>query len=231
MALRKNGNQPPTLDQLQAQRQDLAGRLAAVGGQLQRLDPVNDWELASRALGEQQALTMALSALAERIAAQEVAERDQVRQERDAAQQERAAAARARMDETARAYLDALAGLPVANLAAAQHELAAVGGWPSPAAMLAIYAARDIDGAFQQLRSVAPTWLGLPAEDKHARALAEAQDALKRAEQRLANLRKAQNAQRYDADGPTVRLDRVEDATVEVDICRRRLAELQEVQP
>ena len=226
MALRKNGKTPATADELTAQRQDLAGRLAAVGGQLARLDPVNDWELCSRALGEQTALERALSALDERIEAARLAERHANREAQDAERAARAVAARDAMDAAARAYVDALQALPVAELAAAHHELAQVGGWPSPAALVALHATRDVDGVFVWLRTLAPTWLGLPTPDKRALALAEAETALKRAKDRLAAGRKLLNEQRNDAVGPTITTDRMAELVAGVDIAQRRLAEL-----
>lgn len=225
---KRNGNTPPTLADLQAQRGELAARLGATNGQLARLDPVNDWELCSRALGEQQALERALSTLDERMGAMALAERTAQRDALEAARSEQAAAARARMDEAARAYVDALLALPLAELAQARHELAAVAGWPSPAAGVALDIAAHIDRTWPRLRMVAPSWLGLPERDVRAEQIAEARAALERAEQRLDDLRKAFVKQRYDAEGAVhVPYERVESAELDVQSCRRRLAEVE----
>jgi hypothetical protein len=224
---KRNGNTPPTLAELQAQRGELAARLGATNGQLARLDPVNDWELCSRALGEQQALERALGALDERIEAMALAEQTAQRDALDVARSERAAAARARMDETARAYVDGLLALPLAEVAQARQELAAVAGWPSSAAGVPLDIARYIDGSLQRLRMIAPTWLGLPERDVRAEQIAEAQDALKRATARLAELQALFNKQRYDAAGSApVSYERLESATLDVESCKRRLAEV-----
>lgn len=226
---KKNGNQP-TLAELQAQRQDLAGRLGAIDGQLARLDPVASWELVSRALAEQSALTMAVAALDERIAAAELAERAANREAQEQARSERAVAARSAMDDAARRYVDAVLALPAADLAQAQHELGAVGGFPSGAAGVALELANRIDATLPRLRLIAPGWLGLPVPDKHAQLVAEARAALERAERRLAELRKLQAGRRYIDAGAEpihgVTKERLDDAQLVVDNCRQRLAAL-----
>jgi hypothetical protein len=87
--------------------------------------------------------------------------------------------------------------------------------------------ARYIDGSLQRLRMIAPTWLGLPERDVRAEQIAEAQDALKRATARLAELQALFNKQRYDAAGSApVSYERLESATLDVESCKRRLAEV-----
>jgi hypothetical protein len=222
MALRKNGNQPPTLDQLRSQHSELTSRAGAVAGQLARLDPVNDWELASRALAEQAALERAVVALELRIEAAQIAERAAGAEAQDAERAARAVAAQARLDAAAKAYLDALAGLPAAELAAAQLELGAVGGWASSPALLAIHAARDVDGVFQRLRFVAPTWCGLPEPEPAAVvAVKEARAAVKRAEQRLDDLRAMKRQVKHGAAQPDDSM--LVQAAGAVLACRRRL--------
>ena len=228
MALLKKSNQPGGVAELQAQHKELSSRAGAVAGQLARLDPVNDWELASRALAEQSALERALGALAERIEAAQIAERAAGREAQDAAQAARAVAARARLDAAARAYGDALQRLPLAELDAAKRELGAVAGWPSPAAGVVIGAAAQVIQNLERLRYVAPTWCGLPEPPtKHAQALAEARAALERAKDRLAAGKKLLNEQRNDAVGPTISTERMAELAAGVDIAQRRLAELQ----
>ena len=203
MALKRNGNQPPTLAQLQAQRQDLAQRLAALAGAAARLDPVNDWQVLATQLAEQTALERAISTLDERIEAARLAERAANRDALDAERAARAVAARANLDAAARAYVDALQALPAAQLAAARHELAQVAGWPGPAAGAAIDAARQIDGLFVRLKMAAPEWLGLPSPPSPAaQALAERKAAVERAERLLEDCRKVQREQRHG--GPSV---------------------------
>lgn len=98
---------------------------------------------------------------------------------------------------------------------------------------MALELANRIDGTLPRLRLIAPAWLGLPEPDKHAQLVAEARAALERAEQRLAELRKLQAGRRYIDAGaePThgVTKERLDDAQLAADICRQRLAELQEV--
>ena len=233
--MKKNGNGlPPTLAELRAQRDDLAGRLAAVGGQLARLDPVNNWELVSRALAEQQALERAVAALAERIETAEAAEAAAAREELAAAAAERRRALDAhaleigrQIAEQAMAWRDGL----LADLAEAQRDLARTGGiLPSPVAP-ALVISRAIDQALGSWRGLAPTWLGLPpAPTPRERAIAETRDALERAEARESDLKRLSSKQRYTEPGehvPYVPPERLAEATAIVASLRRRLAELQ----
>lgn len=226
MALRKNGKTTPTLAELRAQRQDLAGRLAALAGAAARLDVVNDWQILATQLAEQSALERAIAQLDERIEAAQLAERSANREAQDAERAARAVAAQRQMDDAARRLVDALERLPLAELDAAQRELGACAGWPSPAAGVVIALAGTVAQSKERLRSVAPTWVGLPATDKRALALAEAETALKRANGRLAAGKKILAAQRNDAQGPTITTDRMAELVAGVDIAQRRLAEL-----
>ena len=211
MAILKKQPPTPTLEDLQRQRSELAGRLGAVAGQLARLDPVNDWELASRALAEQAALERAVGALDQRI---EAAQREQAAGAagaREQERQERAAVARANLESKARAVCDLVQSFDagaLAELEAATRELGAAGGWPDPAAGVALRLAGAVDASLAQWRVHQPTWLGLPEPpSKEAQALAERQAAVARAERLLADARKLQREQRHG--GPSVSPDLV----------------------
>ena len=225
--MKRNGKQPTTLDELRAQRDALAQRLAAAERAAHDLDPLNDWERLSALATEAQALERAISTADERIAGAQLVERDTAAAERDAERAARAVAARANLDAAARAVLDALAALPLAELDAAHRELGACGGWPSPAASHVLPVVNYVDSVKLNVRMVAPTWLGLAEPlPKHAQALAEARADLERAKDRLAAGKKLQNAQRNDAQGQTITTERMAELAAGVDICQRRLAEL-----
>ena len=226
MALRKAKNgDTPTLAELQAQRSELAGRLGPLAGQLARLDPVNDWELMARALGERQALEMAVQALAERI---EAAQREQAAGAagaREQERQERAAVACVALESKARAVCDLVqffdAGA-LAELEAAARELGACGGWPDPAAGVALRLAGAVDAALAQWRLHAPTWLGLPEPPSVAElALKEARAAVARSEQRLDDLRGMKRQGKHGAAQPDNNM--LVQAAGAVLACRRRL--------
>lgn len=203
MALLKKSVQPGGLAELQAQHKELTSRAGAVAGQLARLDPVNDWELASRALAEQAALERAVVALELRIEAAQIAERAAGAEAQDAERAARAVAAQARLDAAARAYVDALDRLPLAELDAAQRELGAVAGWPSPAAGVVIGLAAQVIQNKERLRYVAPSWCGLPEPEPAAVvAVKEARAAVKRAETRLEDLRGLKRQVKHGAAQP-----------------------------
>ena len=204
--MKRNGKQPTTLPELEAQRQDLAGRLAALGAQLARLDPVGDWQLVARALGERQALELAVTALDERI---EAARREQAAGAagaREQERQERAAAARINLERAARAVCGAVIALDngvLAELRAAARELGAAGGWPDPAAGVALRLAGAVDGSLAQFRLHAPTWLGLPEPmTAEQSALLDRTTAVAVAEARLQALKDLRNKAKHGAARP-----------------------------
>ena len=203
---KRNGNTPTTLAQLQAQRGELAARLGAVGGQLARLDAVNDWELASRALAEQAALERAVQALDQRIEAAQREEAAGAAGEREQARQERAAVARLALEVKAREVFDAAQALDnglLAELWAAARELGAAGAIPDPSAAVAIRLAGAVDVALREWRTYAPTWLGLPEPmTAQQSALLDRSAAVAVAEARLQALRDLRNRGKHGQPRP-----------------------------
>lgn len=226
MALRKNGNQPPTLDQLRSQHSELTSRAGAVTGQLARLDPVADWELASRALAEQAALERAVVALELRIEAAAVAERAAGVEAQDAARQAAAVAAHKRVDDAARAVCDALQRLQAGELAELWAARAQLVDMPNPAASPAFGVSAAVAGALDAWQRLAPTWLGLPEPEPAAVvAVKEARAAVKRAEARLDDLRALKRQVKHGAAQPDD--SALVNAAQGVQGCRRRLLRLE----
>lgn len=230
--LKKTKTDGGGLDTIRQQRIELVQRLARIEAEAATYDPLDQWEQLSKAATESQALERAIAAADERIAQAERQQQQEAAAAVEAARAERSLAARAHVlaiaEQIAQQAQSWEGGL-LADLDAALRELALTGGYPPAPVAPALVIRQAVAQALKRWCSVAPEWVGLPTPPTPRElALAEARAALERAEQRLEELRKAFNKQRYDAEGAVyVPYERVEDATQTVDICKRRLAELQ----
>lgn len=196
MALRKK--QLSEIEILQAQRADLAERMAEADKIAKQADPVAEWAKVSKAASDYLALERAIYTLDQRIAEAEALAREQAAQERDAAKQERAIAAKVRAEALAEQLAGEMVRLDqglLADLDGALAELASAGGWPAPMVGTAAHLRRQIGASLAGWRSISPRWFGLPEPRPAAElALEERQLAVKRAEERLADARKQAKA-------------------------------------
>lgn len=219
------------LDQLRAQRQELAGRLAKAETRAANMDPLNDWENLSQLTSEIQSLERAIATADQRIEAAERAAAAAAVAERDAERSERALAARINLEAVARQVCDELqrldAGL-LADLDAAGRELAAVGGFPSSQIGPALEVRQAVRLSLERWRGLAPVWVGLPEPLTRVELARREEEArLSQMEAQLAEWKRLGNKDRYDAGhGATNVQDRVSDLVKLVASSRERLAAL-----